>query len=77
MSQCTKSSVDPGGWSQHVAEPVDDVERDERERKQFARQPVDVVGASLLHGHEATLQPETQLVHRFGDGRKQLRRRRR
>ena len=44
------------GWSEHVAKPVGNVKDNERQRKQLARQSVDVVRASLLHRHDATLE---------------------
>jgi len=64
-------------WSGHVTEPVDDVEDDERQRKEYARQSVDVVCAPLLHGHDAPLQSEAELANWLGDRRQQVRVRRR
>jgi len=60
------------GLLEHIAEPVDDGEDDERQRKQFARQSVDIVSSSLLNGHKAMPQPEAEFAHWLGDRRKQL-----
>jgi len=57
-------------WSEHVGQPVDNVEDDERQRKQPARQSVDAVRSPLLNGHDAALQPSAELADWLGDCRK-------